>query len=81
MGDMGDVFEANVRARLESTFGRAVATMIIASASVAANVSTMGIGRDEYLKLCEEICRDQRVVDMWGSSGAADTLRTWQAAA
>lgn len=78
MADIQAIFEQHVRGRLESSFGSAVAMMIVASASVAANVSTMVIGKEEYHRLCEAIARDQRVIDMWGASGANDALQGWR---
>jgi len=71
-------FDNHVRIKLESSFGKAVAMLILATASNAANAHTMGLDRDQYMRLCEAIARDQRVQDMWGASGAADTLTQWK---
>lgn len=71
-------FDEHVRLKLESSFGKAVAMLILATASNVAGTTTMGIERDGYMRLCEAIARDQRVVDMWGASGAADTLSQWK---
>lgn len=60
--------------RLEDTFGRAVATMIIASASNATRVHMFDPTTEDFVKLATAVCSDQRVVDMWGHAGAADTL-------
>lgn len=70
-------FEQHVRARLESSFGRAVAMLIVASASNASGASTVGMDRDAYLRICEAIAGDQRVLDMWGTSGAQDARQEW----
>lgn len=74
-------FDNHVRMKLESSFGKAVAMLILASASNAAGAHTMGLDREAYMKLIEAIARDQRVVDMWGASGAQDTLSQWKALA
>lgn len=71
-------FENHVRTRLESSFGKAVAMLIIASASNTSGASTMGIDADGFGKLCAAITSDQRVVDMWGASGAEEALRNWK---
>lgn len=67
-----------VREKLESSFGKAVAMMIMASASNAAGVSTIGLNKSQFTALIEAIARDQRVVDMWGVSGASDALAQWR---
>jgi len=71
-------FENHVRARLESSFGKAVAMLIVASASNASGVSTIHINAEGYDKLCAAISYDQRVIDMWGASGAQDALHQWR---
>ncbi len=70
-------FENHVRTRLESSFGKAVAMLIVASASNASGANTMGMDATGYEKLCKAITSDQRVVDMWGASGAEEALRQW----
>ncbi len=55
--------------------------LILASASNAVNAPMVGITREHYHGLCEAICKDQRVIDMWGASGAQDTLSQWKSAA
>ncbi|MBI5231584.1 MAG: hypothetical protein HY876_05395 [Coriobacteriales bacterium] len=68
-----------VRDRLEQTFGKALAMLILASASNEAGCTTVGISPPEYTRLIEAISRDQRVIDMWGAAGAADALASWRA--
>jgi hypothetical protein len=75
---MQATFETHVRARLESSFGSAVATMILASASSAACASMIDLQRDDYLALCEAICEDQRVIDMWGAAETEYALKQWK---
>lgn len=77
--DCQGAFNEHVRSKLESSFGKAVAMLILASASNASGVTTGGLDAQDYVKLCEAITRDQRVVDMWGASGAADTFVQWRA--
>ncbi|MDZ4169881.1 MAG: hypothetical protein U1E26_09520 [Coriobacteriia bacterium] len=69
---------AQLRGRLEDSFGRGLATMIIASASNAADVSTIGIDATGFVRLAEKVSADQRVVDMWGTAGASDALAQWR---
>ncbi len=73
-------FEQHIRTRLESSFGKAVAMLIVAAASNSTGANTMGIDKDSYFKLCEAISSDQRVIDMWGSSGAQEALQSWKGA-
>jgi len=74
-------FDNHVRTKLESSFGKAVAMLILATASNSVGTHTMALDRDAYMRLCEAISRDQRVRDMWGASGADDTLSQWKSLA
>ena len=68
-----------VREKLESSFGKAMTVMIMASASNATGTSTFGMTNEQYAQFVECVCRDQRVVDMWGARGAGDALTQWKA--
>ena len=68
-----------VREKLESSFGKAMTVMIMASASNATGTSTFGMDNEQYAQFVECVCRDQRVVDMWGARGAGDALTQWKA--
>jgi hypothetical protein len=68
-----------VREKLESSFGKAMTVMIMASASNATGTSTFGMDNEQYAQFVECVCRDQRVVDMWGARGAGDALNQWKA--
>jgi hypothetical protein len=78
VASMQEAFNTQVLARLEQSFGKAVATMIVASASSVACASTVDLRREDYLALCEAICADQRVVDMWGSAETEYQLKQWR---
>lgn len=67
-----------LRGKLESSFGKAMAMMILASASNAIGTPTVGISDSDFVRLAEEVCRDQRVVDMWGAAGASDAASQWR---
>ena len=75
---MQEAFDSHVRSKLEASFGTAVATMIVASATTQTCASMIDLRREDYLMLCEAICADQRVVDMWGAAEAEYTLRQWR---
>lgn len=75
-----DAIDRIVRARLEDSFGKAVALMIMASASNAADVPVFEPSASEYRRLIEAVCKDQRVVDMWGRATVDVALIEWQAA-
>lgn len=72
-----ELVDRHVRRRLEESFGKAMAMMIMASATTAAHTPVMGFAREDYKRLVEAVCCDQRVVDMWGAAGAADARREW----
>lgn len=74
-----DAIDSHVRHRLEDTFGKALAMLIFMAATNESKAPTIDPSRDDYMRLVESICRDKRVLDMWGSSGASDALRQWQA--
>jgi len=67
-----------LRAKLEASFGKALAMMILASASNASGVTTVGLSTSDFLRLSDALCKDQRVVDMWGAAGAADAATEWR---
>ena len=67
-----------LRSRLEGSFGKALAMLILAASSNAAGVSTVGIDAESFRRLADAVCRDSRVVDMWGAAGAADTASQWR---
>lgn len=66
-----------LRGKLEGTFGKAMAMMIMASASNVAGVSTVSLTPQDFVRFAHAICSDQRVIDMWGAAGAADTETQW----
>jgi hypothetical protein len=67
-----------VRAKLEATFGKALTMMILASASNTTGVSTVLLTPPEFTRLADAICKDQRVVDMWGTLGAGEIAQQWR---
>jgi hypothetical protein len=67
-----------LRGRLESSFGKAMAMMILASASNSIGVATVSLSTPDFQRLADAVCRDQRVIDMWGAAGAADAAAQWR---
>jgi hypothetical protein len=67
-----------LRGKLESSFGKAMAMMIMAAASNSTGVTTVGLNNGDFGRLADAVCRDQRVIDMWGSVGAADIASQWK---
>ncbi|MBE0475886.1 MAG: hypothetical protein IBX62_02145 [Coriobacteriia bacterium] len=76
--ELKPLIDGQVRRKLEDTFGSAVAVMIMASATNAAAVPIMDPSREDFLRLVDAVCRDQRVLDMWGKAGAEDAARAWK---
>jgi len=69
-----EAIDEHLKRRLGDTFGVAVATMIIASASASSGAKVFDPGVEDFMKLANAVCRDQRVLDMWGHAGAQDAL-------
>jgi hypothetical protein len=63
--------------RLEDSFGKAVALLILASATREAKVPTGEMTAGEFKRLVDAICCDQRVLDMWGSAGVEQARQSW----
>ncbi len=68
-----------LRSRLEASFGKAMAMMVLMSASNASATSLVGITESEFSRLAEAVGRDQRVIDMWGTVGASEATSEWKA--
>ncbi|GAB4280487.1 MAG: hypothetical protein Kow0056_14940 [Coriobacteriia bacterium] len=77
--EVSTALEEHVKRRLEDTFGKAVAMLILASATSAAKVPTADLTAGEYRRLVDAICCDQRVLDMWGEDGAESARQEWLA--
>jgi hypothetical protein len=75
--EVRDALDHHVRKRLEDSFGKAVAMLIWATADRASRMP-LDPDRESYLRFVEAVCGDQRVVDMWGKSGAEHTLVQWK---
>ncbi|NTU70614.1 MAG: hypothetical protein HGB10_02135 [Coriobacteriia bacterium] len=67
-----------LRSKLESSFGKSLAMMIIIAASSKVGVSTIGMDREQFTRLAEAVANDQRVRDMWGAAGAAEAAAEWR---
>lgn len=72
------LIDQHVVTRLEDSFGKAVALMIMASANRAANVPVMSPSSEDFLRLVDAVCDDQRVVDMWGRAGSQAAREQWR---
>ena len=72
-----EAVDSHVVQRLEDTFGKAVAILIVASATREAGVPTSDLNTQEYRKFVDAICSDVRVVDMWGAAEAEAQRQMW----
>ncbi|HEX9093574.1 MAG TPA: hypothetical protein VF902_06275 [Coriobacteriia bacterium] len=79
--DAKGLIDGHVRTKLEDTFGKAVAMMIMATATTAARVPLMEPSLDEYLRLVDCVCDDPRVQDMWGKAGSQAAREQWRSLA
>jgi len=73
-----EIIEQHVRHRLEDSFGKTLATLIIMGASNAASMPIIDPSRDDYIRFVDHLCKDQRVLDMWGAAGAASANAQWK---
>ena len=78
MVDVSTVVSDHVMKKLEDSFGKAVALMIFASATRAADVPTGELNAGEYHRLIAAICSDERCVGMWGEAGADQVRQQWE---
>lgn len=69
--------DAAVKAKLEDTFGKGIAMLIVANASNDAHIPVFGLSKDDYMKLVKIICNDPRVREMWGEAGAKNQFEEW----
>lgn len=76
--DVSEAINDHVRKRLEDSFGKAVAMLIMMSATTSARVPTGDLNPGEYRRLVDAICCDQRVLDMWGDSGVQQARNYWE---
>ena len=72
-----EAVDHHVVQRLEDTFGKAVAVLIVATATRESGVPTSGLNALEYRKFIDAICSDHRVVDMWGAAEAEAQRQMW----
>lgn len=70
--------EEKVKPKLEDTFGKAVAMLIVMSATNSSGASVVSLDETDYRRLCGAICTDPRVVNMWGQAGAQAQQLEWE---
>ena len=78
MMDVDTAITDHVLARLEDSFGKAVAMLIMMSATTSAKLPTSELSVGEYMRLVDAICCDTRVVAMWGEAGVAQARSQWE---
>ncbi len=66
-----------VKTKLEDTFGKGIAMLIVANAFNAASTPIVGLDKGNYLQLIQAICCDTRVKNMWGDAGARAQQEEW----
>ncbi len=63
---------------LETSFGKSVAMLIVMSATTSADVPTHDLSEDEFQRLVDAVCGDERVTGMLGQSEAQSLARRWR---
>ena len=76
--DTTNAVTVQILAKLEDSFGKAVAMLIVMSASTKAKLPTSDLTVGQYRQLVDAICCDQRVLDMWGEAGAEEARNSWE---
>jgi hypothetical protein len=69
----------SIKKDLESTFGAAMSTTILAMSRTKAKAPLIGMTKDDYLRLVDSIVTDKKVEQMLGASGAKEKQRKWSA--
>lgn len=69
-----------VKPALEDAFGITLAANIVMVARNKSGAPVVGMNKDDYLRLIEAICQDERVIQMWGQAGTRSRLLKWQEA-
>lgn len=69
--------EMAVKSKLEDTFGKGIAMLIVANATSTTRAPLIGLDKHSYSRLVEAICCDPRVKEMWGEAGSKAQLEEW----
>lgn len=69
-----------IKPDLENVFGPAMTARIIMSSRAKANAPIVGMRKEDFEKMIEAICCDDRVVGMWGSAGIHERRVRWKQA-
>ncbi len=69
--------ETVVKPKLDDSFGRGIAMLIILNASRNSQITLVEMNKDEYSILIENICSDERVRKMWGEAGCKKQMEAW----
>lgn len=67
-----------VKKELESLFGNTMAASIIAIARTKSGAPLIGMTRQHFDALVDQICADNRVQSMLGGAGARDKAAAWK---
>jgi len=74
--DVEDIINATIGPELVEAFGRQTANALTTQATLA-YVSTDGPEQEKFEAFVQSICSDQRVIAMWGETGAAERIEDW----
>lgn len=67
-----------VKKELESLFGKGLMGVIIITARNKSKAPIVGMTKEQFDKLADEVCRDERVVGMLGGAGSKQKLVKWK---
>lgn len=67
-----------VKRELDSLFGKGLMGAIMVSARNKSKAPALGMTKEHFDKLIDEICKDDRVVGMLGAAGSRQKLVRWK---
>ncbi|RJQ55977.1 MAG: hypothetical protein C4521_01260 [Actinobacteria bacterium] len=75
--DVVTAIETAVKPKLEDSFGKETAMLIIMRAAASSEIPMVGLRPQHFRSLCEAICADERVRGTWGEAGSVAQLEEW----
>jgi hypothetical protein len=74
------IVDSIIKPELENVFGPALTARIIMSSRARSNAPIVNMHKEEFERLIDAICEDERVSGMWGASGIRERKEKWKQA-
>ncbi len=76
--DVITAIETAVKPKLEDSFGKGMAMLIMMRATASTEVPMFGLRPQHFRTLVQAICEDERVREVWGSARCRAQLDEWE---